>query len=68
MRSVRITKCLRCLLPGGLLLQITACLGPDPEFYLTNLVTSSLVGEVISLLFNLVTTGLTTAAAAAAGS
>ena len=67
MRSPRMKKWVRFVLPGGALLQITACLGPDPEFFLTNVAASTLVSEVISLLFNLVTSGLTAAAAAAAG-
>jgi len=55
-------KWARFLVPGGVVLQITACFGPDPEFYITNLAASTVLSEVIRLLFNLFTSGLATAA------
>ena len=64
MRSVRMMKWLRLAVPGACLVQITACLGPDPEFYLTSLATNAVVSEVISLFFQLLSSGLTAAAGA----
>jgi hypothetical protein len=57
MRSLRMKKWARFLVPGGVVLQITACLGPDPEFFITNLAASTVVSEIVSLLFRLLTGG-----------
>jgi hypothetical protein len=62
MRSLRMKKWARFLVPGGVVLQITACFGPDPEFYITNLAASTMVSELLRLLFTLFTSGLATAA------
>ena len=58
MRSLRMKKWARFLVPGGVVLQITACFGPDPEFYVANLAASTVVSEVIRLLFNLFTSAV----------
>ncbi len=58
MRSLRMKKWARFLVPGGVVLQITACFGPDPEFYITNLAASTVVSEVLRLLFNLFTSAV----------
>jgi hypothetical protein len=55
-------KWARFLVPGGVVLQISACFGPDPEFYITNLAASTMVSELLRLLFTLFTSGLATAA------
>lgn len=58
MRSARMLRWTSFALPGAVLLQITACLGPDPEFLVVNLAASTLVAELISLFFRLLTGGL----------
>lgn len=45
-------------LSGVWLLQITACLGPDPEFFIASSVSSTLIANVVTLLFNALTGSL----------
>lgn len=60
-RRARAGGWLRLALPGALLLQLTACFGSDPQFYFTNLITSTVVSNLISALFSaLLTPGTTT--------
>ncbi|MFQ5805076.1 MAG: hypothetical protein ACE5I3_01360 [Phycisphaerae bacterium] len=59
----RWTKWLRLALPGCVLLQITACLGTDPEFFFASTITNALVFNLVSALFNLFVSCLTTATA-----
>lgn len=54
----RVNGILRYLVPGAVLLQITACLGPDPQLFFTAAVANSLVANVVATLFNLVVGGL----------
>ena len=49
MRSLRMKKWARFLVPGGVVLQITACFGPDPEFYITNLAASTVKAKARAL-------------------
>jgi len=63
----RWTKWLKLALPGCVVLQITACLGSDPEFYLASVFTNALVFNIVSALFDLFVSGLTTTTALLAG-
>ncbi len=63
----RRTKWLKLALPGCVVVQITACLGSDPEFYLTSVFTNALVFNIVSALFELALSGLTTTTAMLAG-
>ena len=63
----RWTKWVKLALPGCVVVQITACLGSDPEFYLTSTFINALVVNIVSTVFSLVTSGLTTATAMLAG-
>ncbi|RMF77061.1 MAG: hypothetical protein D6744_11760 [Planctomycetota bacterium] len=56
-------RVLRLLIPSAVLLQITACFGPDPQFFFTATVANALVTNVVTGLFNLVFGGLGGAAA-----
>lgn len=38
---------------GGAVLQITACLGPDPQFFLASSVANAAVSSVVGALVNL---------------
>jgi hypothetical protein len=42
-------------LSGAWLLQITACFGPDPEFFIASSISSTLVANIVTLLFNALT-------------
>jgi hypothetical protein len=63
----RWTKWLKLALPGCVLLQITACLGSDPEFYLATMFTNALVFNVVSALFQLALSAVTTTTALLTG-
>jgi hypothetical protein len=57
MRRMRISKWLGLTVAGAYLVQITACLGPDPAFLVTTTAVSALVANVVSLLFGAVAGG-----------
>ncbi len=63
MKSIRIGKRLALAGAAGTLAQFAGCFGSDPQFYFANLITSSVVGNAVNLLFNLVVGGLAGAAA-----
>jgi len=42
----------------GVLLQVTACLGPDPQFFLTASVVNALVASLVGALVNAALAGL----------
>lgn len=46
---------------GAVLLQITACFGPDPQFFFTSTIAGAVVNNVVNLLFNTLTAGLAAA-------
>lgn len=58
----RRTKWLWLALPGCMLLQFAGCFGGDPAFFLTSTVVNAVVFNLVSTLFNLVVSGLTTTA------
>lgn len=58
MRKQRCWKVFRFVAPSAILLQITACLGPDPQLFLTTSIANALLANVISFGFNLVFGGL----------
>ena len=44
---------------GGMwLLQLTACLGSDPEFFVASAVSSTIIANVVTLLFDALTGAL----------
>lgn len=43
---------------GAWLLQITACLGSDPEFFIASTVSSTLIANIVTLFFDALTGGL----------
>ena len=43
---------------AGMLMQITACLGPDPQLLLTNVAINTLVSDLVSTLYRSVLSGL----------
>lgn len=47
---------------GGAALQLTACLGPDPQFFVTSSVANTLISTVVSRLFDVLLAGLTAGA------
>lgn len=55
----RIAKWSGLTLACGTLLQITACLGPDPQLYVTNVAVSAVVNSLVQAFFNLVFAGAT---------
>ena len=59
----RFAKWSKIVIPGAALLQITACFGADPQYYLTSTVTDALVYNTISAIFTVVTNLFTTTAA-----
>jgi hypothetical protein len=61
------TKWLCLLLPGCLVLQLSACLGTDPQFFLATSVANALVFNLISLAFDVIASGLTGTAALLTG-
>ena len=40
---------------GAWLLQLTACLGSDPEFFIASTVSSTIIANVVTLVFNALT-------------
>lgn len=60
--SVQMFKRLRWIAGGAVVLQVSACFGPQPQTYLAGTVATTLVSEVVSLLFGLLTSGLAAAA------
>lgn len=58
----RWTRWLKFAVPGCIVLQITACLGSDPEFFLTSTVANAVIYNIVSTLFNLAVAGLTASA------
>jgi hypothetical protein len=59
MIRARAMKWMGLLTTGGTLLQITACLGPDPQLYVTNIAISTLISNVVSTIYQLLVSGLT---------
>ncbi len=45
-------------LGGAVLLQVTACFGPDPQLFFTSTIANAVVFNVINLLFNTLSAGL----------
>lgn len=54
MKTVRWLRVARVLVPSAVLLQFTACLGPDPHLFLTTSVADSILFNLITLAFNAV--------------
>lgn len=59
MLNPRIAKWSGLTAAGGVLLQITACLGPDPQFYVTSVAVNAVISSLIQSLFNLLLGGAT---------
>jgi len=59
MNIVRARKWLGLWAGGGMALQITACLGSDPQFFVTSSVVNTLISTVISRLIDLLLGGFT---------
>lgn len=51
MTKAQKVKWLGWLGSGGVLLQITACYGSDPQFYFTSTITNIVLSNLISALF-----------------
>jgi len=51
MRTRR-TKWLKIAIPGCFLLQITACLGSDPQFFFASSFTNALVYNIVTATFD----------------
>lgn len=51
MTRVLKVKWLGWLMSGGMLLQLTACYGADPQFYFTSTITNIVLSNLISTLF-----------------
>lgn len=49
---------IRTALPLGVLLQITACTGPDPQFFLLSTAASTTVSVVVARLVDALISGL----------
>lgn len=47
---------------GAVALQITACLGPDPQFFIANVAAGTLISNLVTTIYQLVVGGLTGAA------
>ena len=58
MRIRRLTKWSALIGTGGSLLQITACLGSDPELAIGITVLNTLIANVVSTLYNLALAGV----------
>lgn len=58
MKRKTICRAMMATAGGAWLLQITACLGPDPEFFVASAVSSTLIANVVTLLFNALTGSL----------
>jgi len=52
MKTVRWLYAARVLVPSAMLFQFTACLGPDPQLFLTTTVANAVLVNVITLAFN----------------
>lgn len=59
MRSLRSAKWGALTLAAGTLLQITACLGPDPQFYVTSVAVNAVISSLVQSIFNLFLGGVT---------
>jgi hypothetical protein len=55
----RPTKWLKFIVPGCVVLQLSACFGSDPEFFFASTVANAVVFNIVSALFDLVVAGLT---------
>jgi hypothetical protein len=63
MRRNGVMRRLRLLIPAGVLLQLTACFGPDPQFFFTSVLTNALATNVIGAVINAISGALTAAPA-----
>ena len=54
----RWTRWLKFAVPGCIVLQLTACFGSDPQFYVTSTIANAVVFNVVSALFDLALSGL----------
>jgi hypothetical protein len=54
MKTVRWLRAARVLVPSAMLFQFTACLGPDPQLFLTTSAANALLVNLITLVFNTV--------------
>lgn len=62
MLRTQLVRHARWWFPSVVLLQITACFGPDPQLFFTSTIANAVIVNVITLLFNTVFGGgLTTA-------
>lgn len=59
MLNPRIARWSGLTLASGALLQVTACLGPDPQFYVTSVAVNALISSLVQTLLNLVLGGAT---------
>lgn len=52
----RKAKWLKILVPGVVVLQISACFGGDPQFFFTSSIANAIVFDLVSTAFNAATT------------
>jgi hypothetical protein len=58
MKRRTVCKAMMAAAGGTWLLQITACLGSDPEFFVASAVSSTIIANVVTLVFNALTGAL----------
>jgi hypothetical protein len=51
MQSLRLIRRWQTLVPSAVLLQLTACFGPDPQLFLTTSVANAVLANVITVFF-----------------
>ena len=61
MRKSRSFRALQGITGGAILLQVTACFGPDPQLFFTSTIANAVVSNLVSFLFNTLTAGLNAA-------
>lgn len=51
MRLFQLARCPRVLVPAAVLFQITACLGPDPQLFVTSSIANAVLANLVTLVF-----------------
>ena len=52
MKTVRLTKWMKLLVVGGVMVQIGGCVGPNPGFFISTSVANATIMNIVGALFS----------------
>ena len=52
MKTVRLAKCLRLMLVGGVMLQVGGCVGPNPGFFVSTSIANATIMNIVGAIFS----------------